>query len=97
MAYNFLCKTTVEPKWDKLNKALIKYDKLEKFPLINYKEGEYSLAISVPSKNAGREAYRQFVSAYKLLTGKFKFAIMDMYHGKIIDDIHLKSLSNEIG
>ena len=34
MAYNFLCETTTEPNWEKLNKLLRKYNQLESFPIL---------------------------------------------------------------
>ena len=57
MAYNFMCETAKEPNWKKLNKLLIKYDKLETFPIFELEGNKFGLAISIPMKNIGESAY----------------------------------------
>ena len=41
MAYNFMCETAKEPNWKKLNKLLIKYDKLETFPIFELESNKF--------------------------------------------------------
>lgn len=96
MAYNFMCETAKEPNWKKLNKLLIKYDKLETFPIFELESNKFGLAISIPMKNIGESAYKQFVSAQKLLSKKFNFRVFDMYYGKEVDKKHRKIIKSEI-
>lgn len=96
MAYNFLCETAKEPNWEKLNKLLMKYDKLEAFPIFESEDNKFGLAISIPMKNIGERAYKQFVSAQKVLSKKFDFRVYDMYYGKEADKNHRKIIKNEI-
>ncbi len=96
MAYNFLCETTTEPNWEKLNKLLKKYDRLEAFPFLEASDETFGFAVSIPMKNIGERAYKQFVHAHKLLTKKFKFTVYDMYYGKEVDKDHIKVVRREI-
>ena len=96
MAYNFLCETTTEPNWGKLNKLLKKYNQLESFPILEATDKKFGLAISVPMKNVGESAYKQFIHINKLLTKKFKFTVYDMYYGKEVDKEHIKVIRKEI-
>jgi len=96
MAYNFLCETTTEPNWEKLNKLIKKCNQLESFPILESLDGKFGLAISLPMKNAGTSAYKQFVYIQKLLTKNFKFTVYDMYFGKEVDKEHIKVIKREI-
>lgn len=96
MAYNFLCETAKEPNWEKLNKLLMKYDKLEAFPIFESEDIKFGLAISIPMKNIGESAYKQFISAQKVLSKKFDFRVYDMYYGKEVDKNHRKIIKSEI-
>lgn len=96
MAYNFLCETSNQPNWQKLNNLLKKCGSLESFPIIETSEDKFGLAISIPMRNVGRTAYRQFVYVQKVLTKKFGFKIYDMYYGKEVDKEHIKVIKGEI-
>lgn len=96
MAYNFVCETTVEPNWQKLNKLLMKYDRLESFPMLQSEKDSFGVAISIPMKNVGAKAYKQFVSVQKRIIKKFNFKIYDMYYGKEVDKEHIKIIKREI-
>ena len=76
MAYNFLCETTTEPNWGKLNKLLKKYNQLESFPILEATDEKFGLAISVPMKNVGESAYKQFIHINKLLTKNLNLLFM---------------------
>ncbi len=96
MAYNFLCEAATEPNWQKLNNLLKKCNQLESFPIIETSEDKFGLAISIPMRNTGITAYKQFVYAQKVLTKKFGFRIYDMYYGKEVDKVHIKIIKREI-
>ncbi len=96
MAYNFLCETTTEPHWKKLNIVLRKYDRLEVFPLLEASEGKYALAVSIPMKNVGDSAYRQFVKVYRILTKRFQFTVYDLYYGTEVDRKQIEVIRREI-
>ncbi len=96
MAYNFLCETTIEPNWEKLNKLLKKCNQLESFPILESSDKKFGLAISIPMKKIGASAYKQFVHIQKVLTKKFGFKVYDMYYGKEVDKEHIKIIKGEI-
>ncbi len=96
MAYNFLCETAAEPNWEKLNKLLSKCNQLESFPILESSNEKFGLAISIPMRNTGITAYKQFVYVQKVLTKKFGFKIYDMYYGKEVDKEHIKVIKEEI-
>lgn len=96
MAYNFMCEAAVEPNWGKLHRLLRKYDKLEFFPMLDSGDHHFGLAISVPMKNVGVKAYKQFVSVRKWLSKNFHFKIYDMYYGKEVDKEHIKIIKREM-
>lgn len=96
MAYNFLCETTIKPNWEKINKLLKKCNQLESFPFLESSDKNFGLAISIPMKNVGISAYKQFVHIQKVLTKKFGFIVYDMYYGKEVDKKHIKVIKGEI-
>ncbi len=96
MAYNFLCKTAIQPDFKKLNKLLKRCDRLEAFPMMESSDGNFGLAISIPMKNIGINAYNQFVYVQKELTKNFGFKIYDLYYGKEVDQNHIKIVKKEI-
>ncbi|MBQ8740022.1 MAG: hypothetical protein IJY79_00540 [Clostridia bacterium] len=96
MSYNFMCETAIEPNWVDINKLMKKYDCLESFPMLESKGQCFGLAISIPMKNTGARSYKQFVSAYKVLSKNYNFKVYDMYYGNEVDKEHIKNLKQEI-
>ena len=66
--------------------ALLKYNQLESFPILEASDEKFGLAISIPMKNVGKSAYKQFKYVNKLLTKKFEFTVFFIVFKFLEDD-----------
>jgi hypothetical protein len=97
MAYNIFAETDKKINWEELHQKIMPQKMVEYVPMPGMGvNGGDAMGLSIPSKNSGKNAWKELKSLIYVLEIQFQFTLYDMYYGARLDSVVLNKIKENL-